>query len=179
MLPLSGENIILRAVEPSDLDILYDWENNPENWLVSNTITPFSKHVLRKFIDNAQADIYQARQLRLMIERVDGSKRTVGAIDLFDFDPFHLRAGVGILIARKEDRMKGLATEALSLLSDYAFNTLHLHQLFCNITEENTASLTLFIKSGFHETGRKIDWVRKDNGWMNVVMLQKMNPQDS
>ncbi len=181
MIPLTGKNIKLRAMEPSDLDVLYQWENDPANWIVSNTITPFSKHVLQKYIENAHHDIFEARQLRLMIDNIQvlpENPETIGAIDLFDFDPLHRRAGIGILIARREDRMKGFASEALSILVEYAFRSLHLHQLYCNVSEDNEASLKLFKKSGFIEIGEKLDWVRKDGGWINVNLLQKINPQD-
>ena len=181
MISLTGINIKLRAMEPSDLDILYLWENNPANWIVSNTITPFSKNVLQKYIENAHLDIFEARQLRLMIDCIQPhpeNPEIIGAIDLFDFDPLNRRAGVGILIAREEDRMKGFATEALSILVDYAFHTLQLHQLYCNVTEDNEASLKLFQKSGFIEIGKKLDWVSKDGGWVNVILLQKINHQD-
>lgn len=181
MIPLSGENIKLRAMEPSDLDVLYEWENDPANWIVSNTTAPFSKHVLQKYIENAHLDIYEARQLRLMIVRLrhsPGEREIIGAIDLFDFDPLNLRAGVGILIAREEDRMKGIATETISILCDYAFQSLHLHQLWCNVSEDNEASLRLFKKSGFTEIGKKADWLRRENSWLNVILLQKINPQE-
>jgi diamine N-acetyltransferase len=181
MIPLKGENIRLRAVEPSDLDAFYQWENDPDNWLISNTIAPFSKHVLEKYIARSHLDIYEARQLRLMIERMEpapGEEKLIGTIDLFDFDPVNLRAGIGILIAKKEDRMKGLATESLSVLMDYAFNRLHLHQVYCNVSEDNEASLRLFRKSGFRDIGLKLDWVRKDRDWQNVILLQKLNPHE-
>jgi diamine N-acetyltransferase len=177
MIPLSGKNIRLRAIEPSDLDFLYEWENDPENWRVSNTITPFSRHILRKYIESAHLDIYESRQLRLMIDRLGREKaEVIGTVDLFDFDPLNLRAGIGILIARKEDRMKGLASEALSLLIDYAFDSLHLHQLYCNISVDNEASMVLFRKFGFTEAGKKRDWVRQGNEWIDVWLMQLLNP---
>ncbi len=181
MIPLKGEHIKLRAIEPSDLDVLYKWENDPENWLVSNTMTPFSRHVLQKYIENAQLDIYEAKQLRLMIDWMDEPHEVpeiIGTIDLFDFDPLHLRAGVGILIASKENRMQGLASEALAILIEYAFQSLLLHQLYCNISEDNQASLKLFKKFGFMEIGKKMDWLRIKNRWINVHILQKINPED-
>jgi len=181
MIPLAGKNIKLRAIEPSDLDVLYEWENDPENWLVSNTSAPFSRHTLQKYIENAHQDIYEARQLRLMIDRQDASAdgpETVGIIDLFDFDPLHLRAGIGILIAQKGDRMKGLASEAVSLLMDFAFHSLHLHQLYCNVAEDNAASLKLFSKLGFSEAGRKRHWIRSREKWLDVYLFQKINPQE-
>jgi diamine N-acetyltransferase len=82
---LKGRIISLRAVEPSDLDLLYQWENNPAVWHLSNTLTPFSKHILKEYIENAKHDIYVTKQLRLMINTKKHG--TVGCIDLFDFDP--------------------------------------------------------------------------------------------
>ena len=64
---LIGENIYLRALEPLDIDVLFDWENDTDNWLVSNTQTPFSRFVLEQYIASAHSDIYTAKQLRLMI----------------------------------------------------------------------------------------------------------------
>lgn len=169
----------LRAPEPSDLELLYTWENNMEIWKVSNTITPYSKYVLKKYIESSHLDIWETRQLRLIIEAKNQSSLMcvpVGTIDLFDFDPFHLRAGIGILIANKENRKKGYATEALSLLIRYAFETLQLHQLYCNISSDNLVSLQLFKNQGFVEVGVKKEWHKTVNGWSDEVLLQLINP---
>ncbi len=168
---LENTTIRLRAVEPEDLEILYKWENETSIWYLSNTLTPFSKFTLGQYIESARQDIYEARQLRLIIELKDRGK-PVGAIDLFDFDPFNLRAGIGILISDKEDRKKGYATEALQTLIRYSFDTLLLKQLFCNITENNTDSLQLFIRQGFVITGQKKDWIKTRDGWMTEYFLQ-------
>jgi diamine N-acetyltransferase len=173
--------IILRAPEPADINHLYKWENDPEIWKVSNTITPFSKYILEKYIENAHLDIYQIKQLRLMIDVKSSQSpvRTIGTVDLFDFDPYHQRAGVGILIGDKSDRNQGYATEALKKFIFYCFKTLQLHQLFCNITVGNTESLRLFKKCGFKVTGRKADWIRTTEGFLEEMMLQLINnPKD-
>ena len=155
---IKGEHIYLRALEPSDVDVLYKWENNRQIWHVSNTQTPFSRYVLEQFLVNAHEDIYTNKQLRLIISEID-KDGAVGAIDLFDFEPYHLRAGIGILIA-DEFRNKGYAFEALKLLQDYAFNTLLLKQLYCNVTVSAPASLQLFEKAGFEKIGLKKSWNR-------------------
>ena len=177
---LEGERILLRAMEPSDIDNLYMWENDPENWFVSQTRAPYSKHILSQFIEESHKDIYEIRQMRLMIvlKNTSGIEQLeVGAIDLFDFDPFHRRAGIGILVARKEIRRQGIASEALALLIDYSFKVLGLHQLYCNIAKGNEASCNLFIKSGFEITGEKKDWLRADGTWTNEYLLQLVNPR--
>lgn len=176
---LENSIVRLRAPEQSDVEALYLWENNMEIWKVSNTITPFSRFVLKKYIETAHLDIWGTKQLRLIIEAKDQSSLMflpVGLIDLFDFDPFHLRAGIGILIANSEFRQKGYATEALKLMVRYSFETLQLHQLYCNISADNSISLQLFKNAGFEQIGIKKEWLKSLNGWQDEVLLQIINP---
>ncbi len=164
--------IRFRALEPEDIDLLYEWENDAEIWEISNTYEPFSKFILAKYIRESNRDIYESKQMRLVIETTDGTP--VGAIDLFDFDPFHFRAGVGILIHDEKDRKLGYASDALELLCQYAANYLRLHQLFANIGEDNLASIHLFKKAGFELAGTKKDWRRTLSGWKSELMFQKI-----
>lgn len=76
-------------------------------------------------------------------------------IDIFDFDFHNKRAGIGILIKNSKYRHKGYGTEALKLLLDYCFEHLNLHQLYCNISEDNEASIKLFKHHEFEEIGLK------------------------
>lgn len=170
-----GQEVSLRAVEPADLDLLYELENNTEWWHLSNTVSPFSRFVLEQYIMNAHLDIYSTKQLRLMIEaQVEEKTETIGIIDLFDFDPINLRAGVGILISTRWQN-KGLASEALQLLIDYSFNTLNLHQLYCGICTDNEASLKLFQRNGFRVTGTREQWIRNKQQWVDEYFLQLFN----
>ena len=173
---LTGENVRLRALEPGDAGLLYDWENDTSIWNVSNTLTPFSRFQIEEYVLNTQNDIFAARQLRLMIMlQAQGEDETpVGTIDLFDFDPIHQRAGVGILL-REPFRERGYAIEALQILIRYAFATLRLHQIYCNISPENSSSLHLFNKLGFVRCGMKQDWVNDGEHWKEEWMFQLIN----
>jgi len=173
-------SVYLRALEPGDVDLLYKWENNRGIWTVSNTITPFSKYILTRYIENSHLDIYQTRQLRLMIDISDNDKHTVtiGAVDLFDFEPYHLRAGVGILIGNEGYKGKGYASYALEELIHYAFDTLQLHQLFANILVENKTSLKLFQNHGFKKAGIKKHWIKTPYEYKDEYLLQLINPGD-
>ena len=170
---LTGQHIYLRAIEPKDLDFLYELENNPEVWEVSGTLTPYSRHVLKKYLDNAHKDIFEAKQLRLCI--CNSADKVLGLIDLFDFDPKNKRAGVGIVVAGKENRDKGIGTEALNLLCDYAFRTLDLRQVYAHVGEQNEASIHVFSKLGFQKAGKLEDWTRYGNEYRNVLVYQKIN----
>ena len=147
MITLQGKKVKLRALEPEDLDFLFKIENNTKFWEVSSTQVPFSKYMLKKYLENAHQDIYEAKQLRMVIEEISNNK-TVGLIDIFDFNPKHKRAGIGIVISEPYQK-EGFASDALSLLISYCFEVLDLHQLFANITSNNTHSITLFPSNGF------------------------------
>jgi diamine N-acetyltransferase len=168
-------DIRLRAPEPEDLGLLYEWENDEANWAVSNTVTPFSKYTLRQYLENSHRGIYETGQLRLMIDQIHENV-TIGTIDIFDFDPFHGRAGIGILIANDAYRRKGYASMALKCLIDYCFRTLQLHQLFCNILADNCESMELFRKQGFVEAGVKKEWVRTADGFIDEHIFQLIRP---
>jgi len=85
---LEGKNLILRALEPTDINSLYEWENDQKLWYLSNTIIPFSHFTLEQYILNSHQDIYTTKQLRLMIDSKDPEQNNpIGSIDLFDFDP--------------------------------------------------------------------------------------------
>ncbi len=166
-------------MEPEDLELLYKWENDPANWFVSNNITPWSRYSLKKYLESASMDIHKTGQLRLMIEarnQENGKWITAGTIDMFDFEPYHSRAGVGILMADTENRKKGFASEALQLFIGYAFDLLHLHQLYCNIAGSNTASLNLFRKHGFENAGIKKEWLKTGTSYEDEYTLQLINP---
>ena len=168
------KEISLRALEPEDLELLYEWENNVSYWIVSNTITPFSKYTLKRYLEDSHKDIYETGQVRLMIDHIP-DKKTIGTIDIFDFDPFHKRAGVGILIANEDYRRKGFATMALKCLVDYCFNTLMLHQLYCSILSNNCESMDLFQKIGFVRSGIKKEWIRTSDGYLDEYFFQLIN----
>ena len=172
---LRGNSISLRALEPGDIDLLYKWENDESLWLVSGTVAPFSKHVLQQYLDNSHLDIYATRQLRLVIDVHEPANINIGFIDLFDYDPQHHRAGVGILIGDASQRGKGFANEALKMLIQYCFSTLHLHQLYCNVMADNAVSLKLFQQNGFTVVGNKKEWLFTNNAWVDEYLLQLIN----
>lgn len=168
---LYGEKVFLRALEFTDLDFLFKVENNESLWEVSHTIAPYSKYVLSKYLENAHLDIYEAKQLRLVICKID-TEEAIGFIDLFDFDPFHSRVGIGIVIDEPKDRQQGFATDALQIAAKYAFRYLKIHQLFATITEDNVASIQLFEKNGFQMFGRKKDWLYSNGIYKDELIYQ-------
>lgn len=166
---LKGKNIFLRALELEDINYLFSIENNEKYWSISDSQIPFSKYLLNRYLNNSDMDIYEAKQLRLVI--ADFQNITIGLIDLFDIDFKNNRAGVAIIINEKM-RSKGFAKEALELLIKYSKTHLSLHQLYCNILEHNTHSVNLFKSVEFKQVGLKKDWIKFDGKYKNELLLQ-------
>lgn len=171
---IHGKNIGLRAMEPSDTEALYEWENNRELWNVSYSQTPFSKAVLEEFVNSLHQDIYTSRQLRLMIT-LALTGQPAGTLDWFEFDPQHQRAGLGVYI-HTQYQQNGYATEAVSLAKEYAFRNLLLKQIYVHVGVSNAASLAVFTKCGFEKAGLKKAWNRIGlNEYEDVWFLQCLN----
>ena len=171
---LKGEHIYLRALEPEDLEFVHEVENNEEIWEISNTQTPYSKFLIKQYLEQSHKDIFEVKQLRLVISSYE-TNTALGLIDLFDFDFKNKRAGVAILVKDEENRDRGLGRESLMLLINYSFTHLGLNQLYCNISEENMASIKLFTNQGFKKVGLKKDWNFINGAYRNEYLLQLIN----
>ncbi|MDR3227603.1 MAG: GNAT family N-acetyltransferase [Prevotellaceae bacterium] len=172
---LENENIRLRPLEPEDLDLLYAWENDTNIWNVSNTITPYSRYVLKQYLENSHKSIFETGQLRLIIEDKKNNRAT-GTVDLFDFEPMHSRIAFGVLIYAETNRRQGFATSSLNLIIDYCFNILQLHQIYCNVDENNIKSINMLKNVGFEIAGTKKQWIKTTKGWQNEILFQLISP---
>ncbi len=175
MINLLGKYIKLRALEPEDLNTLFKVENNTSLWEVSATQTPFSKAILEAYINQSHRDIYEAKQLRLIIA-TKSTNTTVGLVDLFQFEPQHKRAGIGIYILN-EYQNQGYAKDAVSTTIEYAINVFDLHQIYANIISDNTISIKLFESLNFKKSGIKKDWIYSNQQFKDVLLYQYIKPQ--
>jgi diamine N-acetyltransferase len=169
MLSIVGDKCRLRALEPSDLELLYLWENDTEVWRVSGSCGPVSRERLQHFIEEQNYDIYATRQMRLIIE---SNGMAIGTLDIIDFDPQNSRFGIGILIYANENRRMGFARSAIEAIKEYGRTTLFVNQIWASVAEDNIASLELFRRCGFEECGRRKAWLRREGGYVAEVEFQ-------
>lgn len=171
MINYQNKLVVLRALEPEDLDFLFDTENNTDLWKYSNRFHPYSKNLLKDYIANSDKDIFETHQIKFTIS--DKHDKAVGFIDLYDFEPLHHRAAVGLMISNVE-RGKGFAKAALELIESFAKEQLQLHQLYAHIAEENQHSIRLFESLGFILSGKKKDWNFYDGKFHDELIYQKI-----
>ena len=167
---MNSDKVTLRAMEPEDLDLLYRIENDQQLWDVGSTNVPYSRFALQGFIATSTGDIYADKQVRMMID--DETHRTVGIVDLVNFDPQHSRAEVGIVV-EKPARRQHFALAALGELHRYAHNVLHVHQLYAIIAEGNTPARQLFSAMGYVESGMLKHWLYNGRNYEDACLMQK------
>lgn len=167
---LENDKIVLRAVEPEDLELLYRWENDSSIWIAGNTRAPYSRYQLKNYISHSPTDIYESKQIRLMIVSKIENK-TVGTVDLFDFDIHNSRIALGLYVA-EEYSGRGMATESLKIVEDYVFNFLKINQLYVQIIESNLVSRKLF-ENDYELHGKLKNWIKTPANYEDVLTYQK------
>lgn len=169
---IKNDIVQLRIAEPNDADLVYRWENDMEVWRDSETRVPYSMRQIESFLLNNN-DLVSEKQLRIIIE--DAKNNTaVGCIDIYDYDEFNSRAGIGVLIDKKY-RGKGYAKNAIKLISDYCFNTLLLNQIYALVLASNLNSVLLFESLGFERCGVKKQWYKTSEGFIDQIEYQYFN----
>ena len=166
---ITDQTISLRCAEPEDAQLIYHWENDRSVWRVSGTIAPYTLFHIEQFLLNNN-DLTSQKQLRLMIDLKETGE-SIGCIDIYDYNALNERAKVGILIDKKY-RHQGYASNALSLCLCYLFEDLMLHQVYCVIDETNTESQKLFGAQGFVLCGRRKEWIKTPDGFVDELEYQ-------
>lgn len=169
---LKGKNIMLRAAEPEDLDLMYLIENDIALWAMGSSNVPYSMYTLRQFIEQTSNDINSDGQVRLVIA-LSENRNAIGFVDLQNFDPRHRRAEVGIVLL-PEWQHKGMAAEALNVLELYASKHLFIHQLYAIVTAGNIAAQNLFSNTGYKRTATLPHWLNNGEEWQDAMVYQKI-----
>lgn len=168
---MTGDRIRLRALEPSDAALLYEWENDPRTWGAGSRQWPVSLADIKALIDHSELDVWHTRQTRFMMERLDGGG-TVGCVDIFDFDPLNMHCGIGVLV-EPSSRRGGYAREAIGLVCGFARDTLAARTVLATAAADNEACQRLFRSAGFEERGRLRQWLRRGAVFVDEVLMQK------
>ena len=161
-------SVVLRKLEPDDLPLLYEWENDSCAWIDGDTHNPLSHEDLRAYILRTTGDIYEDGQLRLMICPTTEAE-AVGCVDLYNVDIRNRKAAVAIYISRKY-RGQGFAQNALRELKLYVTNILCFRMLYALVREKNEVSVNLFQSVGFQQVAVLPKWVNEGN----IFVLQSI-----
>jgi len=165
---IEGKRIYLREVRISDVnENYYDWLNDPEvNRYLETRYVPRSLQNIKEFVEKMggnQDEIFLAICLK-------ENDMHIGNIKLGPINWIHRFADISLLIGEKQCWGRGLATEAIKILSGFAFNILNLHKLRSGCYADNAGSARAFIKAGFIQEGTlKKQW--QSNGRFQDELL--------
>ena len=168
-----GKKIYLRALEEADLDgPWFDWMNDLEvtRYLESGAF-PNRPEDMRPYFEKVVRD--SGNVMLAIVERE--TEKHIGNIKLGSVDRHHLSADIGLIIGEKDCWGKGFGTEAIALLSAYAFDTIGLHKLSAGIYAPNIGCIKAFQKAGFAQEGLLRDQCRFEDAYVDVVVVGRVN----
>lgn len=163
-----GKNVILRAIEDSDLEKLQSWANDPEiQSMLGGWHFPVSGRDQRQWFETLSLN---SPNQRFAIE-VDGTG-LIGTANLVAIDWQNRNAFHGMLIGDKDWRGKGLAQDTVMTIMRYAFEELGLYRIDSDIIEYNESSLRLYLdRCGWKKEGVRKDWYfRKGRRWDKILI---------
>jgi len=171
--PITGKSIYLRKVRPEDVNEDYHgWMNNPEvNRYMETRFTSQTMDEIRSYVAK-MAD--KADEIFLAICLKDGD-RHIGNIKLGPINKFHHFAYISLFIGEKSYWGKGIATEAISLVKDFAFEKLGLHRLMAGCYADNVSSARAFEKAGFQREGLEKEKWLCEGKYVDGLLLGAVN----
>lgn len=164
-------------MNPSDADGPYQrWMNDPE--ITMHLESRFTFHGVEDIRAFIRATISDPQNLFLAIcQKSDG--RHIGNIKLGPISPAHRVGDIGLIIGEKDCWGKGYATEAITLLSAHAFESLNLHKLTAGCYSTNLGSARAFEKAGFHVEGRRVSHYWQHERYVDCILLARHNPAEA
>lgn len=170
---IENEKVLLRPVAVNDVTAEYrDWLNDPE---VNKYIEiRFTEHTIETTKDYVKHAISDPDTLFFAIIRKDSNK-FIGTIKLGGIYWDHGFGNVSLMIGDKNSWGRGYATEAISLLSEYAFKHLKMHKLIAGAYEVNTGSFKAFLKVGYSEESRQKKQYLFNGEYIDCIVLTKFS----
>lgn len=162
---VKGNNVLLRAIELKDAELLRSMMNDEAiEEMMWGYSFPVSEHQQRKWIENLPSDPSTFRAI------IETENTAVGTIILSDIDLRNGNAEIHIKLCGKENRGKGYGTAAVKALIQYAFQELRLNCVYCRVKEDNLASQKMFEKCGFIQEGRLRSRVYRHGSFYDYFM---------
>lgn len=165
-----GKQVTLRAIEPSDCEMLRSLMNDPETeYMLGGWSLPISRDEQAKWCQSLSSS---KNTLRVIIEAEEAS---IGTAILSDIDYKNGVAQIHIKLLPGDYRHKGYGSDTINALVRYAFHELRLHCVYAHVNEHNEPSLRLFQKCGFQQEGILRDRLFKKGHYINDIVLSKIS----
>ncbi|MDE6054506.1 MAG: GNAT family N-acetyltransferase [Lachnospiraceae bacterium] len=173
-LVIRGQQIYLRPITADDTELAVRWRNEPT--VVENFIyrKPVSRKDHEEWLTNK---VFKGLVHQFIICRSEDAM-PLGSVYLQNFEDEHKRAESGIYLGEEQVYGKGIGTEAVKLMADYAFGTLGLHKLSARVLAYNMASRRLHEKAGYVQEAHLKDELFLEGKYEDLILFGAVNPRD-
>lgn len=146
---LETERLVLRQVRAEDAADLFALRTNEGAMKYLDRPRLKDMDEAHEFIRKIEKDYDENNGINWMITLKD-EDRVIGNIGFWRFDKANYRIEIGYMLM-PQYWGKGIATEAMDPVLQYAFETLKVHSIEANVNPENEASKRLLMKIGFRQ----------------------------
>ena len=167
---LVGERVYISPMNIEDAEIYTKWLNNQEitKYLsVHNSLISLSGE--REYLET-----FSKNEFHMCIVKIDNDE-LIGNIGLENIDYKNGTAELGIFIGEEENLGKGYGSEAIKLLTNYAFQELRLHSIYLRVYDINTRAQRAYEKCGFVECGRLHEALYRNGKYHDIVYMELIN----
>lgn len=167
---LRGPRVHLRPVRESDVGPRYvGWLNDRETNRYMET--RFARHTRKTVLSFVRDKRVRRRVEPFFCICLNGTGEHIGNVKLGPIHPRHKTADVSLFIGEKSLWGKGYASEAIALVTKFAFERLRLNKLEAGCYEANRASAKAFARCGYAREGFRKAHVIYGGKPMSVVLL--------
>ena len=164
---LEGEKIYLRPPELTDVPQLTRWANDGEMTKYLTLRYPMNSIVEENWVKK-QAENQEIFTLMIVVKEED---LPIGVVSLHDIHPINRNAVLGIMIGEKDYWGNGYGSEAVKLVTGYAFNYLNLYKVSLTVYAFNKRAQKAYEKCGFKANGVKPEDVFVDGKYYDVILM--------
>lgn len=167
---IAGETVSLRPLERRHLEKTRLWANDPELMRLLDRARPVSETEHERWF----AHLHDGDDRAYFVIETNDEARHVGNVWLWQIDWRHRRAELRIIIGEAEQTGRGVGTEAINLMCNYAFGPLNLHKVYAYVLGTNPRARRAFEKAGFVLEGtlREDRWA--GDAYTDVFLLGRL-----
>jgi len=164
-----GRLVRLRAVEPSDAETHFAWDQDADmERRLDRVHVPRSRAATRQWAERAAVQVSDDDNHHFEIETLMGE--FVGSVSVHNSDRRNGTFELGIAILDAQ-RRRGYASDAIALVLRYYFEELRYQKLTVRVYDFNEPSIRLFERLGFQHEGRLRRMIFTKGQFFDVVLL--------
>lgn len=169
---IKGSLVNLRAVEPEDYTLIWQWLNDPDVMVFWGH--PGNTETRAEVSRREEVNSARGNSRKFIVETPDGVP--IGQIDYYDLDWRARSAWTSIMIADPEYWGGGYGTDAMRTLLRYLFRQLGLHRVSLTTHATNARAIRSYGKNGFAVEGTLRDWQYFDGRWVDGILMAVLAP---